>query len=139
MRETLLSLHVIYGQDPKSRRIFDETKPFKDIPAARHDGMLRSVCCGPWGFTDFNHQPKRVYNLKVDFPILGAKLQSLSEHVRLQEPRTLRQIWNDKRNTLQWWTFWAVIIFGAVATALGVAQTVLAALQTYYASMDSAN
>ncbi|QPC78202.1 hypothetical protein HYE68_008954 [Fusarium pseudograminearum] len=129
MREILLSLYILFGQTAGSRGHFREDEAFKDISRKWRDGMLKKVCCEPWLFEDFDQQPKRIYNLQADFPILGAKLRFLAQEVQSQEPKSLRQLWKDKRNTLQWWTFWAVIIFGGVATLLSLIQTILAGLQ----------
>jgi len=132
-REIILSLHLIYWQNPESRRVFSEDKAFAGVPRETRDRLLRDICGGKWTFDFPGCRPKRIYDLHNDFPILGARLQCLSEHVRLQEPKNLGQLWRDKRNTLQWWTFWAVLVFGFVTVLLAVAQTVLAALQVFYA------
>jgi hypothetical protein len=48
-----------------------------------------------------------------------------------QEPRGLRQLWRDNRDSLNYFTFWGVIIFGVSSVflalfslAVGIAQTV---------------
>ncbi|KAI1764172.1 hypothetical protein GGR53DRAFT_530804 [Hypoxylon sp. FL1150] len=134
MYEILLSLYVLYGQSPKSRQRFDEDEAFGGIPQPHRDSLLQRLCRGLWISNELQSRHKRVYILHTDFPMLGAKLQFLSEHTRLQEPRSLMQLWRDKRNTLQWWTFWAVVIFGVITVVLAAMQTVLAGLQVYYAS-----
>ncbi|KAH6964950.1 hypothetical protein EDB82DRAFT_560873 [Fusarium venenatum] len=129
MREILLSLHILYGQTAHSRGHFNEDEAFKNVSQTWRDSMLKKVCCEPWAFEGFDQQPKRIYNLQSDFPLLGSKLRFLALEIQSQEPKSLRQLWKDKRNTLQWWTFWAVIMFGGVATLLSLIQTILAGLQ----------
>ncbi|KAK7959516.1 uncharacterized protein PG986_004370 [Apiospora aurea] len=136
MQEILLSVHVLYGQCPKSRRAFKEHQVFKEIPQRDRDRLLQSLCNGQADLTSFDRRQKRFYNIKTDFPLLGPRLLSLAKHAQSQEPTTLKQLWRDKRKTLQWWTFWAVIVFGSVSTVLSVAQTVLSAMQVHYAASD---
>ena len=129
MKEILLSLYVIYGQSPKSQRSFNESAAFSGTAAGPRDELLQEICRGRWRFRWFQQRPKRVYNIRSDFPILGAKILFISKQVRLQEPTSLVQLWRDKRNTLQWWTFWAVIVFGTIGTVLAAIQAILTGLQ----------
>ncbi|KAI0400852.1 hypothetical protein F4802DRAFT_583174 [Xylaria palmicola] len=129
MKEILLSLYIIYGQSPKSQRCFNEDDAFGSTETGPRDELLQEICRGRWRFRSFQQRPKRVYNIRSDFPILGAKVLFISKQVRLQEPTSLAQLWRDKRNTLQWWTFWAVIVFGTIGTILAAIQTIIAGLQ----------
>ncbi|KAJ3577499.1 hypothetical protein NPX13_g3067 [Xylaria arbuscula] len=139
MWEILLSIHVIFGQDPKSQHRLDEKVAFQGIPRKRRDVMLRRLCSEPWSFADscaYNYQSKRIYQLSAgDFPILGPKLAYLSSEMARREPRSLWQLWKDQRNTLQWWTFWLVVIFGLISVILTVVQTVLSGLQLHWAEV----
>lgn len=139
MQEVLLSLYVIYGQCSASRRTFCESEAFAGVPEIKRDPLLQEVCGGRWNFKNFGCRPKRVYKIGDSFPILGAKLAFLTKHAHSQEPRSIGQLWKDKRNTLQWWTFWAVIALGVVGLTLSAAQTVLAAMQVHYATPSPAN
>ena len=77
--------------------------------------------------------PKLVYNLGEDFPVFGDRLVELKS---LLKPKGLKGLWRDTRDTLQWYTFWAVAIIGAVSLSLGVVQMALGAVQAY-ASMKA--
>jgi hypothetical protein len=48
-------------------------------------------------------------------------------------PRTIAQWWNDRRNGVQWYTFWVAIFVLLLTTVFGLAQTVEGALQVYKA------
>jgi hypothetical protein len=135
MREILLSLYVIYGQTPKSQQSFNGDDVFPGVESGQRDSLLQEICRGQWKFRSFRQRPKRIYNIRTDFPILGAKILFITNQARLQEPTNLVQLWRDQRNTLQWWTFWAVITFGAIGTILAIIQTILAGLQVRYVSL----
>jgi hypothetical protein len=48
-------------------------------------------------------------------------------------PKTLSQWWHDRRNGVQWYTFWVAILVLSITTFLGLMQCVLGALQVYKA------
>jgi len=67
------------------------------------------------------------------FPVFEARLRQLRLHMDNQKPRGLRQLWRDNRDSLNYYTFWGVIIFGVLSVilamfslAVSVAQTVAA-------------
>ncbi|PMD53171.1 uncharacterized protein K444DRAFT_704972 [Hyaloscypha bicolor E] len=69
----------------------------------------------------------------AEFPILETRLRQLRHYMDSSQPRTLRQLWNDNRDTLSYYTFWGVIIFGGLSVfhaffslMIGIAQTVAA-------------
>jgi len=49
----------------------------------------------------------------------------------LLKPKGLRGLWRDTRDSLQWYTFWAVAVIGAISLLLGFVQMVLGAVQAY--------
>jgi hypothetical protein len=66
-----------------------------------------------------------------EFPIFQTRLRHLRHYMDQQRPRGFRQLWRDRRDTLSYYTFWGVIIFGGASVVLallglgvGVAQTV---------------
>lgn len=54
--------------------------------------------------------------------MMQAKLDLLSDVVIHKEPKSLLQLWRDKRNTGQWYTFWAVIFYGTLGLLVSLAQ-----------------
>jgi len=52
-------------------------------------------------------------------------------------PRTISQWWYDRRNGVQWYTFWVAITVLFLTTFLGLVQCVESALQVYKAYMPS--
>ncbi|KAH6704050.1 hypothetical protein BKA61DRAFT_181952 [Leptodontidium sp. MPI-SDFR-AT-0119] len=67
----------------------------------------------------------------AQFPIFETRLRQLRFYMDSQKPRGIRQLWKDKRDTLNYYTFWGVIIFGFLSIflaffslAVSIAQTV---------------
>ena len=67
----------------------------------------------------------------AQFPVFENRLRQLRHYMDSQKPRGIRQLWRDKRDTLNYYTFWGVIIFGSLSIflaffslAVSVAQTV---------------
>ncbi|KAH7400441.1 hypothetical protein BKA64DRAFT_708120 [Cadophora sp. MPI-SDFR-AT-0126] len=67
----------------------------------------------------------------AQFPVFENRLRQLRHYMDSQKPRGIRQLWKDKRDTLNYYTFWGVIIFGSLSIflaffslAVSIAQTV---------------
>lgn len=48
-------------------------------------------------------------------------------------PRALRQWWHDRRNGVQWYTFWVAILVFLLTVFFGLVQSIEGALQVYKA------
>jgi len=47
-----------------------------------------------------NHRSS--YSKATDFPILAARLSIVQEYIQRQNPETIKMLWKDRRNLLQW-------------------------------------
>lgn len=70
-----------------------------------------------------------VYSSDVHFPLLGDRLLSLQEFNLRQSPSRIRDLWRDRRNPLQWYTLWAVLIIGGLSLLLQIVQVLLSTAQ----------
>ncbi|KAK3312519.1 hypothetical protein B0H66DRAFT_570804 [Apodospora peruviana] len=59
------------------------------------------------------------------------RLVMLKQAFDESSPRGLRQWWNDRRNSVQWYNFWVAIMVFATALFIGLVQVVEGALQVY--------
>ena len=50
------------------------------------------------------------------------------------EPKALPQWWHDRRNKVQWYTFWIAVLVLILTVFFGLIQSITGALQAYYAS-----
>ena len=145
-REVLLSYRFIFGQTRNARTTFRKSE-HKRVPRfeGKYDPLLKVLCCksldralhplpaGLWleSWRDFagNLLDQDLYSADADFPIFGSRLLDLQTFVSQQPAEGIWDMWRDRRNPAQWYTFWAVIILGGCALIIGIIQTVLAGVQ----------
>jgi hypothetical protein len=139
--EVLLSYRLLFGQTKKSRALFRSMDPFlrcKEQNRKMKDPLLLSLCGirslnvlildlrRDWGMME-----KETYYLPNDFPILRYRIVILQRYLSSSAPRTWLQLWKDNRNSANWMTFWAVIIFGAFGSLMALLQVVLQSIQLF--------
>jgi hypothetical protein len=100
---------------------------FDKQPSESHDSLLEQLCCGK--SSGLPIQERDFYRLRRDFPILRSRLATLHYQMSNLKPRGWREIWNDKRDSAQWLTFWAVIFIGGSGIVLSLIQMLLTAAQ----------
>ncbi len=129
LRETLLSYRLLFGQNKASRRLFRSLSPFGDLPETCKDRSLAELCGRKQ--SNFGTQlPERdSYVLSKDFPVLQSRLAVLAHHFSRKRPRTWKELWNDKRDSASWFTFWAVLIIGGIGIILALVQVILQIVQ----------
>jgi hypothetical protein len=61
------------------------------------------------------------------------RLVMLKQEFDRSRPATISQFWIDRRNGVQWWTFWVAVLVIFLTVFFGVIQSILSALQVYKA------
>ncbi|KAJ5124772.1 uncharacterized protein N7515_008597 [Penicillium bovifimosum] len=136
--EVLLSYRLLFGQTKKSRSLFRSMEPFLRTEQNTRDSLLFSLC-GMRSLNmflldllrDWNMVEKEKYYLPNDFPILRYRIVVLQRYLSASGPRTWLQLWRDNRNSANWMTFWAVIIFGAFGSLMALLQVILQSVQLF--------
>lgn len=137
LRETLLSYRLLFGQSKAARRLFlKELTPFAGVPTEGQDPLLASLC----GLKKLPRKwdvggERAEYDLSEDFPHLRSRLVRLVGFAAEKKPRSLKEMWFDKRDSASWMTFWTVLIIGSLGLLLSFIQTVLQILQ-YVAALE---
>lgn len=78
----------------------------------------------------YNESKNGQYSYKL-FPKYGSRIAILKYYMSKKKPRSFRQLWRDKRDTLGYYTFWAVIIFGMVSILLASLSLVASVVQAW--------
>ncbi|KFG79907.1 hypothetical protein MANI_009193 [Metarhizium anisopliae] len=129
LQEILLSYRLLFGQNRRSRNLFCQLRPFQGIPNEGHDKFLSSIC----GVKKFKCPIKLIereeYDLSGDFSHFRSRMVQLNSYTSSKKPRSILQLWRDKRDSTAWIAFWSVLIFGSVSILLGVVQAVFQILQ----------
>lgn len=125
LEETLTSYRLFFGQNKASRRLFRTLTPFELLPNEGEDGLLNELCgrkrCNAWA----KRPDRESYDLQHDFPILRSRIATINYHLSARKPRTWKDLWRDKRDSAQWFTFWAVLIIGGLGLLFSFIQVVL--------------
>ena len=64
------------------------------------------------------------------YGIFEDRLRELKAYMDSQKPGGISALWRDKRDTLQWYTFWAVIIIGSLGLCLSFLGLIVTTIQT---------
>lgn len=141
LMEVLLSYRLLFGQTKRSRALFRSIDPFLSCAGKNRkmrDPLLLSLCgTRSWSALmlalprDLNLLEKETYYLPRDFPILRYRIFVLQKLLSTTAPRTWLQLWRDNRNSANWMTFWAVIIFGAFGSLMALLQVILQFVQFF--------
>ena len=129
LKEILTSYRLLFGQNKQARKLFSKCGPAAGLPGNFQDQILSQLC----GHKSFRltrgSLDKDSYNLKQDFPILRSRISRLHKILSARKPRSWGELWRDKRDSAGWYTFWTVLIFGAVTILLSFLQVVLQMVQ----------
>jgi hypothetical protein len=129
--EIVLSFRLLFGQDQGSRKLFKRQLMKAEASPYGMDDILQQLCTKAEGSPRVISRDKVYYRLARDFPVLRQRIAILQHQLTHVKPRGWRAIWRDRRDSAQWYTFWAVIMFGSVGTLLAIMQTVLQGVQTF--------
>jgi hypothetical protein len=129
LQETLTSYRLLFGQSKSARQLFRSLTPFDGIPVEGHDLLLAELC----GRKTCQNLPdcseRDNYDLRHDFPMLRGRISALHYHLSTMKPRTWKELWRDKRDSAQWYTFWAVLVIGGLGVFFSFLQIILQILQ----------
>ncbi len=144
LAEVLLSYRLIFSRKRRSRAsIGSELAAQKELwrRTGHHDPLLEILCTSPNQspeihelYDDLEAEDFEDYVSIDEFPFLARRLIDLQRFSMVQNPHSLRRLWNDKRNITAWFTTWAVIIIGGGTLIFQVAQLVFQIYQPFSGS-----
>lgn len=149
-QEVLLSYRLLFAQSRNSRRLLRQALHDLRTIGEHYDSFLDTMCLRSqarkiralpstlWPVTcryaDGSLLEKSSYSSQDDFPLFGQRLTKLQDFSLRQQPSRLRDLWHDRRNPLQWYTFWAVLVVGGLSLVLAVLQLIVGILQVVYSA-----
>ncbi|RYC82118.1 hypothetical protein BFJ63_vAg14979 [Fusarium oxysporum f. sp. narcissi] len=134
LEEILLSYRLLFGQCEKSRKLFRVVFDPANLPFPQPDTLLHVLCGQRQLSFDASHanllpRDRRVYYAARDFPVLYERVELLAKELSGARPKSMSGLLRDRRDTLQFWTFWLVALFGGLSISLAIIQTILQAIQ----------
>lgn len=127
LTEVAESYRLLFGSDRRSMAYFRELGQTR----AGHAGGNGSSGDGYFDITTLQgheYEPRFLYNINSDFPVFGDRLLMLK---KLCVPTGIVGLWRDRRDSLQWYTFWAVVFLGCFGAVMAFLQLGLGAVQTW--------
>jgi len=137
LRETLLSYRLLFGQAKPSRRFFRNMFKSETVLSCNSDPLLRLLCLDQYFAHPMVPPDRTLYLIDRDFLVLGRRVERIADELKVANPKSLIDLLRDRRDTLQYWTFWFVVIIGGVGILLSILQVILAAIQVLQASGKS--
>lgn len=121
--------------------MFRSLRPFARILADGHDQFLPQLGARKHPPDEFamEFMERDEYDLVDDFPHLRSRLVRLSSYASSKRPKSILQLWADRRNSPAWLAFWSVLIFGSVGIFLALVQAVFQILQYLDAAKHPGN
>ncbi|KAI8950795.1 hypothetical protein F4801DRAFT_590148 [Xylaria longipes] len=132
LEEVLLSYRLLFGQNIRSRRLFQKLSPFQGMSLNDRDELLTQLCTSKDSNMPFGITQRDSYELARDFSHLRTKIVRLNNHLNERKPRSWTELWLDNRDSASWLTFWAVIIIGSIGLLLAFIQVILQIVQLSY-------
>jgi|SRR6266498_2827782 len=129
LQEPVLPYRLLFGQNKAARQLFRRLRPFDGLPEKGRDKFLKALCSQKHCETALEVPEREIYDLPRDFPILRSRLAILLRHSSNKKPRTWKELWQDKRDSASWLTFWAVLIIGGLGIILALLQVILQIVQ----------
>ncbi|OJJ37968.1 hypothetical protein ASPWEDRAFT_472858 [Aspergillus wentii DTO 134E9] len=118
VNETLRTISLLFPQcDDKNRKWFKKRHFSSEID-------VRLLRCGY-----LNHRAREI----DQFHFWKDRLIILKEKFDHAHPQTISQWWRDRRNRVQWYTFWLAVAILILTIFFGFVQSVEGALQVYKA------
>jgi hypothetical protein len=134
LEEVLLSFRLLFGQSAKSRKLFRHIFSPDEAPFPQLDTLLPHLCSEKQLLTGaageaWMPRDRRVYYAARDFPVLYERVELLAKELNGVKPKSMGDLLRDRRDTLQFWTFWLVAAVGGASVALSLIQVILQSIQ----------
>jgi hypothetical protein len=106
---------------------------------ARHLGMIERehiIDGATYTMIHYDYSPIQAAALNknpisyAQFPIFETRLRELRHYMDSRKPRGLSQLWKDNRDSLNYYTFWGVIILGGLGVFLAICSLAVSVAQT---------
>lgn len=129
--EVLLSYRLLFGQSASSRKFFRRTFSPSGVQGCQLDTLLPQLCAK--SRLDCSSSlilvDRPVYFSARDFPVLCDRIELIANELKDAKPKSFGGLIRDRRDTLQYWTFWLVSIIGGVSILLSLIQVILQGIQ----------
>lgn len=122
--ETLLSYRLLFGQDSRSRKLFNHQEHGPSGVDQPPDPLLIRLCGGTESLSkildDDSIRDQDVYDMALVFPFYSSRLKRLDEYVESIRVRSIGDLWSDQRHPMEWVLIWVVVMIGTVMIPMSI-------------------
>jgi hypothetical protein len=111
-----------YNTCPKVGSLLQRGPPYSLDMSIHMDALLKPLV--RQGYALRKEEPY------ADYPTFANRLRELKAYLNEQKPRSLRQAWRDRRDTVGYFTFWSVIFVGVATILLALISIAVSTAQT---------
>ncbi|KAJ5338733.1 hypothetical protein N7452_005461 [Penicillium brevicompactum] len=128
--EVLLSYRLLFAQSAPSRKLFRQMFIMPDMQCQPIDSLLFQLCTLKRISQKSTLLPtdRPLYFAARDFPILYDRIELIAKDLKGARPKSFIGLIRDRRDVLQYWTFWLVSIIGGMSILLSLIQVILQGL-----------
>lgn len=131
LSEILLSYRLLFGQSRASRQRFSNIQPLSQVSKDELDQLLIRLCSDEHSPVPERLLDQKDYPLMSSFPILRNRILRLQQYLDDQKPENWKELWHDRRNIADYWTFWSVLVLGTIGLILSSLSLAVGALQLW--------
>ena len=124
VQEYLLSYKLLFAASRGARKSWRQEERMKASDAAGSfcDPILEELCGSKERIFLEGRHGQLSYSTTNDLAVFAQRLQVIQDEILRQQPNRLSALWNDGREPLRWYTFWAVLVMGIVGLVLAISQ-----------------
>lgn len=130
LQEVLLSYRLLFAQSAPSRKLFRQVYTMSDMQGYQIDSLLFRLCTQKRiaQISTLLPTDRPLYFAARDFPVLYDRIELIAKDLKGARPKSIIGLIRDRRDILQYWTFWLVSIIGGMSILLSLVQVILQAL-----------
>ena len=96
-----------------------------DLQSHPTDSLLFQLCTQKRIGLPMLPADKPLYFAARDFPVLYDRIELMANDLKDARPSSIFSLMKDRRDTLTYWTFWLVAMFGGISILLTLIQVIL--------------
>jgi hypothetical protein len=131
LTEILLSYRLLFGQSQYSRKLFPRVLNPPESLRSEVDPLLPQLCMmeNLYDASSVIPRDQPVYFANQHFPVLSERIELIAKELKRAKPNSVGDLLHDRRDKLQYWTFWLISIFGTISIILSLIQVILQGIQ----------
>ncbi|KAK0710738.1 hypothetical protein B0H67DRAFT_469104, partial [Lasiosphaeris hirsuta] len=133
-REIERSFSFLFANARRARAHYRDSERAKAKRVVRggvRDPYLDELC-GLSGRIRAGSAGRKLFSKSTDFPILSGRISALQNYMKARNPRNLKELFRDRRDTISWYNYWPAILLALLAFIMTFISTITGIVQMVY-------